>query len=110
MKCEDCVSKDACRNTMEHFASKRALQEFISFSKSDSIEKPCKNFKKASDYECRAPIADWIHKEEWCCSSDGEPLVKVNDIYICSKCGRAQDKAYPYCTCGAKMGTIKLYG
>ena len=107
MKCEDCISKDACRNTIEHFGSKKALQEFIDFSKSDSIEKLCKNFKKASDYECCVPKANWIHKESWCCSSDGKPLVKTADIYVCSKCGSSQPKAYPYCTCGAKMEMVE---
>ena len=52
-----------------------------------------------------APVVhgEWKPNEIWICSSDGEPVAPVGVEYVCSRCGRSEDKMEPYCHCGAKM-------
>ncbi len=52
-----------------------------------------------------APVrhAHWIKRDNYVRDSDGEPVVKIGEIYICSNCGLEEDNNYPYCHCGAKM-------
>ena len=47
--------------------------------------------------------AYWVKHDQYVRDSDGEPIMKIGEVYECSLCGRLEEKEEPYCNCGAKM-------
>ena len=45
----------------------------------------------------------WITYERYCCNSDGDPVVMIGEVYVCSECGRKEPCREPFCHCGAEM-------
>lgn len=66
------------------------------------------NVKKMIELQPTADVAEvkhgtWEEHDRYVCNSDGEPVVKIGVVFICSECGRQEYQKEPYCHCGAKM-------
>lgn len=47
--------------------------------------------------------AKWVKKDVFVLDSDGEPVSKIGEIYVCDFCGNQEEKPYEYCHCGCSM-------
>ena len=45
----------------------------------------------------------WDAYDCYKCDSDGNPVIKTAEVFVCSICGREERHREPYCHCGAKM-------
>ena len=45
----------------------------------------------------------WDKYDCYKCNSDGKPVIRTGNVFVCSVCGREERYREPYCHCGAKM-------
>lgn len=47
--------------------------------------------------------AKWVKKDVFVLDSDGAPVSKIGEIYVCDFCGNQEEKPHEYCHCGCSM-------
>lgn len=47
--------------------------------------------------------AKWVKKDVFVLDSDGVPVSKIGEVYVCGFCGNQEEKPYEYCHCGCSM-------